>query len=352
MNKPVFSEDYKFGHSVDKTLLKSESSGEPLSRCAVQEEMAKLITALKRVERCLIVADSKKEQTRKQELEVIRLTLTDAVNLLQQNPHKIFLVKKLRQDAEFTLREFTNPIIGRFINAFKYVVYESTTPGKVLFGLSLAVPIYLMVPYLPYKKFIVQPLIAPILVENKYNDLSATKSNLQETRRITQYDVDRTIALLVLVGVAGSLGSIVSILTRIKEYENEKYTDKLLPVLIGAFKPLIGGVFGIFLFTLLASGFLPLQIKNDNSEPINEWYALFAIAFVAGFSERLVKDIISQTEKKVIATSTTTSTFNQVDEQTVSSAASTTTATINQIEEQKVSSTASTSSDGNFHVTE
>lgn len=340
MNKSFLSDEDKFRHSIEKSLLTFEFSSNSMLKMTVQEEMSKLIAILTKVERYLIIADSNKNQTRKQELEVIRLTLTCAINLLQQSPEKLLLAKKLRQDAEFTIREFTNPVIGRLINAFKYVLYESTTPGKLLFGLGLAIPLYLMVPHLPYKKIIVQPLIAPILAENVYNPSSTPTSNIQKIPAITQYDVDRTIALLVLVAMAGSLGSVVSILTRIKEYENEKYTDTLLPVLIGAFKPLIGGVFGIFLFTLLCSGFLPLQIKNDDSRPINEWYALFAIAFVAGFSERLVKDIISQTEKKVVATSTTTSTFNQVEEQKVSSQAATTTSTFNQLEEQKVSSQA------------
>ncbi len=160
-------------------------------------------------------------------------------------------------------------------------------------------------------------MIEPILAENQPTVLGqnapTSTSEVLKSPLVTRYDVKRTSALLVLVGIAGSLGSIVSILTRIKEYENEKYTDTLLPVLIGAFKPLIGGASGIFLLTLISSGFLPLEIKDD-AKPINEWHALFALTFVAGFSERLVKDIISQTEKKVLATSTTTSTFNQVEE--------------------------------------
>lgn len=101
----------------------------------------------------------------------------------------------------------------------------------------------------------------------------------------------------------------------------------MLPVLIGAFKPLIGGAFGIFLFTLITSGLLPLQIKDD-ATPINEWYALFGIAFVAGFSERLVKDIISQTETRVLATSETIPTINTTKENMV--ATSETTSAISQ----------------------
>lgn len=356
MNKLVSSKDYELSQSIEKRLLTFELPGNSILSSDVQEEMSKSIVLLKRVDRYLIVANSENNQTIKQQLEVIASTLNWSISLLQQSPQTLVLAKKIRRDAEFTVREFTNPIIGRLINGFKYVLYESNTSVKVLFGLGIAIPIYLMVPDLPYEKIIVQPLITPIISENQHPSLSQNVSTSPskglETPPITQYDVDRTIALLVLVGIAGSLGSIVSILTRIKEYENEKYTDSILPILIGAFKPLIGGVFGIFLFTLLSSGFLPLQIKNDNSRPIDEWYTLFALAFIAGFSERLVKDIISQTEKKVIATSTTTSTFNQVEEQKVSSQAATNSSTFNQVEEQKDSSQAAMSSGGNVQITD
>jgi len=326
-NEPASGRKYVIGHSLQKTSLKFEPNAEPIPGSAVQEELSKSITLLKRVERCLIVAHHKNDRSGKQQFKSIATTLQLAIALLQENPDQFLLARRLRRNAEFTIREFTNPIIGRLINAFKYVLYESTTPVKVLFGLGLALPIYLTVPHLPYQRMIVQPLLQPILAETQpivsRQDLSTSRVNPPP---VSRYDVDRTIALLVLVGIAGSLGSVVSILTRIKEYENEKYTDTMLPVLIGAFKPLIGGSFGIFLFTLIASGLLPLQIKND--APINEWYAFFGIAFVAGFSERLVKDIISQTERRVLATSETTPTIDTTRENMV--ATSETTSTISQ----------------------
>lgn len=335
MNEPVLDKKYVIGRSLQKMSLRVEPKSDLISSSAVQEELSKSITLLKRVERCLIVAHSKNNWVRKQQFKAIASTLELVITMLQENPHQLLLAIRLRRSAEFTIREFTNPIIGRLINAFKYVLYESSTPVKVLFGLGLALPVYLIVPHLPYQRIIVKPLLKPILAETQstissQNSSPSTSQDLKPPR-VSQYDIDRTIALLILVGFAGSLGSIVSILTRIKEYENEKYTDSILPFFIGAFKPLIGGSFGIFLFTLITSGLLPLQIE-DKATPINEWYALFGIAFVAGFSERLVKDIISQTEKRVLATSETTSTLNKTEEKVLATESTSTSSQSEKIE--------------------
>jgi hypothetical protein len=106
------------------------------------------------------------------------------------------------------------------------------------------------------------------------------------------------LSLLLLCAIVGSIGSIISIFLRLNEYDNEKYTDDLLPVLIGAFKPMIGAVFGMFVFALTSSSFLPGTINiNKNDENTTRWFSILSIAFVVGFSERFAKDIVSQTEK-------------------------------------------------------
>ena len=51
---------------------------------------------------------------------------------------------------------------------------------------------------------------------------------------------------------------------------------------------------------LLSSKLLPLQVGDDSDDTLKKWYGFIAIAFVAGFSERLVKDMISQTEKRFL----------------------------------------------------
>jgi hypothetical protein len=89
-----------------------------------------------------------------------------------------------------------------------------------------------------------------------------------------------------LVGPAifGWLGSVASIVTRIN-----KFRDVPNPLLVGATRPVLGAAFGIFIYLALTSG-----IVTFSQGITNEFY--LALAFVAGFSERLVPDLISQFE--------------------------------------------------------
>lgn len=312
---------------IKTVLLNADASSCIEVSEAALDELSRAVTTLQRVKRCQMMAEARKNTVRKAQFESIATSLETAIKALQRNPNKLLFVRRMRRDAEFVLRELNYPILGRLINGFKYVLYESTTPFKVLVGLLMGLPIYLLIPSLPYQQMIVQPVLNPLIDTNKTcipkeNALpalgamkgikpSAPETTLKEEQsptsgaRMTQCEVDEAIALLVLVGVAGSLGSIVSILTRIKEYETEKYSDAFLPFYVGAFKPLIGGAFGILIFTMINSGVLPLKLDSGQRE-IQQWYALYAIAFIAGFSERLVKDIISQAEDKVAGKQATT----------------------------------------------
>ncbi|MGH2415502.1 MAG: hypothetical protein ACRDEA_17795, partial [Microcystaceae cyanobacterium] len=153
---------------IQETLssLKIEPAGEPagvpILSDSWQEELSKSFTLLKRVKRCLLDASLKNKPVRQEQLEAMAMSLELAITSLLRNPQTVFFARRLRRDAEFVVREFTNPVFGRLINGFKYVLYESTTPVKVLFGLCLALPVYLTVPRLDYQSIVVQPLIKPI----------------------------------------------------------------------------------------------------------------------------------------------------------------------------------------------
>jgi hypothetical protein len=72
-------------------------------------------------------------------------------------------------------------------------------------------------------------------------------------------------------------------------------------LLIGLTKPILGGSFAFFILIILNSNIFPIEIRGrseDNGNGIY-LYGLLAMAFVAGFSERLIPDLISQVEKKV-----------------------------------------------------
>lgn len=104
-----------------------------------------------------------------------------------------------------------------------------------------------------------------------------------------------------VVGASGALGSVVSILIRLKEFDVEfrEILDPIIPFLIGAFKPVIGASFGIFMYALISSGLVPLDTNPTNATGRKEELFYFAIAFTVGFSERLAKDVIARAETTV-----------------------------------------------------
>ena len=194
-----------------------------------------------------------------------------------------------------------------FINGFKNFLYASSTPTKVLVGLFLALPVHFAAPViLAHLLSDANLYLKPILAEQSNSQLLEQKveapqqSNQAAKSKLSQYDFNEASALLLLSAIAGSTGSVVSILTRIDQYQNEKYRDTLLPVFIGGFKPMIGAFFGILVFALVNSTLLPITITKDETKPATKWFALLSLSFVVGFSERFAKDIVSQTEGSII----------------------------------------------------
>jgi hypothetical protein len=98
---------------------------------------------------------------------------------------------------------------------------------------------------------------------------------------------------LLLVGLCGAMGSAVSILTRLADFEKLRGASRVSMVMLGFFKPVIGLYSAIFCFALMKSGLLPLQVAN----PESELYLDMAVCFLVGFSERLAQDIFSRAEE-------------------------------------------------------
>lgn len=103
-------------------------------------------------------------------------------------------------------------------------------------------------------------------------------------------------SMLLLVGLAGALGSIVSIMVRIQDFVVLKDTDPSVLFFTGFFKPVIGMSFALFVFAVLSSGLIPVTIEASKAR-----YFFAALAFVSGFSERFASDVASRAEKVVIA---------------------------------------------------
>ncbi len=122
---------------------------------------------------------------------------------------------------------------------------------------------------------------------------------------------DGVITIIRLMWITGTLGGGVSLLTRLQDFDNpknQKYDDDLLPLLIGLTKPILGGSFAFFILLIINSNIFPIDIRRstENKGNYTYLYGLLAMAFVAGFSERLIPDLISQVEKKVIVEASST----------------------------------------------
>lgn len=92
----------------------------------------------------------------------------------------------------------------------------------------------------------------------------------------------------------GGLGAIVSVMVRItnrRKVRIDMDQGRFVTVLSGAFRSIIGAVFGAIVFVLVTGGLLPIASPNTDEKVL-----FFAgLAFLAGFSERWAQDIIVRT---------------------------------------------------------
>jgi hypothetical protein len=98
--------------------------------------------------------------------------------------------------------------------------------------------------------------------------------------------------------VAGALGAIVSVMTRMRQADGvplDYEVGELLIVLLGAFRPFLGTIFGVLAYAAIVSKFLPITPPGGGIQFF--YYALFA--FAAGFSERFAHVILGSADLTV-----------------------------------------------------
>lgn len=111
---------------------------------------------------------------------------------------------------------------------------------------------------------------------------------------------DRGVEVLLASIVAGAIGALVSVLSRMSGSRDKFNVDFEVgrPLLrrLGLYKPLVGSVFGVALYFLLASGLL---LTKEPSSSSNAIYFYGAIAFLAGFSERFTGVVFGDVERLI-----------------------------------------------------
>jgi hypothetical protein len=102
--------------------------------------------------------------------------------------------------------------------------------------------------------------------------------------------------LVLAVAVAGGLGSMISMFSRLESYASLVDMDVRLLWLIGAVKPVMGVVLALFVFTVLQSKILPFSFD----ESPQTLFTFVAVAFLAGFSERFSRVVAARVEARFL----------------------------------------------------
>jgi hypothetical protein len=280
-----------------------------------------------------------------------------AIKSLTDQPN-IRLAQKLRYAAKTGLRKIQNGSGFIFANFRDNLFHSFRIPTKVLIGLALAFPVnWFIMKFSPVNELLSLPpvikksssqstqgegsqntqgegsqntqgegssnpkdgviTIPPVIKSSSQNTQGEGSQNTQgKNSQNTQGKnssnrEDGVITIIRLMWITGTLGGGVSLLARLQDFDNpknQKYDDDFLPFAIGLTKPILGGSFAFFILLILNSNIFPIEIRPSTKGTGDDTYlyGLLAMAFVAGFSERLVPDLISQVEKKVTVEASST----------------------------------------------
>ncbi len=237
-----------------------------------------------------------------------------AIKSLTGQPN-IILAQKLRYAATTGLREIQKGSWFSYANFKDNFWHSFKIPTKVLIGLVFALPVnWFIMNFSPVKELLSLPPIIKSSNQNtqgECNQNTPGEGNQNAQEKNSSNTEDGVITIIRLMWITGTLGGGVSLLTRLQDFDNpknQKYDDDLLPLLIGLTKPILGGSFAFFILLILNSNIFPIDIRRSTEDKGNDTYlyGLLAMAFVAGFSERLIPDLISQVEKKVIVEASST----------------------------------------------
>jgi hypothetical protein len=93
---------------------------------------------------------------------------------------------------------------------------------------------------------------------------------------------------------AGAIGAVVSVLQRISanDFALEFDVGRRYVLFLGGLRPALGAVFGLAVYFAFTSGLVSLRLP-DSPDSTKRFYAILALAFVAGFNERWAQDTLA-----------------------------------------------------------
>jgi hypothetical protein len=112
---------------------------------------------------------------------------------------------------------------------------------------------------------------------------------------------DTQVFNITIAAICGMLGSVISLLLRLGEFEKTRGRSQMFLLLTGATLPLVGGVFGAFVAALLSAKIINISV---GTEELNVWLYV-VIGFLSGFSERFSRGFIQIAEDRLGGTSQT-----------------------------------------------
>jgi hypothetical protein len=110
---------------------------------------------------------------------------------------------------------------------------------------------------------------------------------------------------------AGGVGALVSVMHRLTtdRLQLNHTAEHNSLRLLGAFRPLLGGILGFVVYVLISGDLL--NISGPTGSPLKTLYFLAGIAFLAGFSERLAQDTLTQATPQTMGLASTSGTGMQ-----------------------------------------
>lgn len=129
-------------------------------------------------------------------------------------------------------------------------------------------------------------------------------NNLNQFSKFTDWFVKQDLFFICLAVSMGALGSAISVIVRSNKFIEQNKEGQSDLFFTGFFRPFVGMSFAIFAVALIESGIFSGIFRIAERENRNV-YLYMTIAFIAGFSERLVEDVVIKTENTLTGFSST-----------------------------------------------